>query len=57
MPAGADFGFPAFLAHGDAAADDFVDVGHGEGDMVDAGFAGAVENEKIVVLANAFGSA
>ena len=53
MPAGADFRLPAFPAHGETAADDFVNVGDGEGDMIDAGLAGAVEHEGVVMIAHA----
>src|SRR5262245_60817962 len=36
MPAGANLGLPALLAHGNTATDDFVDVAHGEGNVIDA---------------------
>src|SRR3954471_4989965 len=51
MTTGTDLGLPALFAHGDAAADHFVDIGQGEGDMVDARLAGPVEHEQVVVLA------
>ena len=52
MTARTDLGLPALLAHGDAAADNFVDVRHGESDVIDAGFAGTIEHEEIVVIAD-----
>src|SRR5579883_2010338 len=52
MSAWADLGLPALLAHGDAAPDHFMNVCHREGYMVDAGLAGSVEHEEIVMIAD-----
>ena len=57
MPARADLRLPALLGHGDAAADDLMNVGHGERDVIDAGLAGTIEHEQVVVIADAAGSA
>src|SRR5262249_21447528 len=50
MPARADLGFPSLLAHGNSSPDDLVDISQCEGDMIDAGATGTVENENIVVV-------
>src|ERR1700733_12314195 len=48
VPTRSNLGLPALFAHGDAAADDFVDVSHGEGHVIDAGFAGTIEHEQVM---------
>src|SRR5690242_11957984 len=51
MAPGTDVGFPAAAAHREAAAEHFVNVTDGKGDVIQAGPAGARENECIVMTA------
>src|ERR1700722_9574422 len=56
MAARTNLGFPALLAHGDAAADHLMDIGYREGHVINAGLSGTVENEEIVMFAHSLTS-